>query len=294
VRHARAGYIGWEECSEIVLMGIIAALLMWHVRRAQATQRRLAALHRSDRLRAQTRELTSRFGSHELRTRLTIARSALDLIRGGAADPQSRADADLAIAEIDKALTTATNLLTLVRVDGPANRRPIAVGRMVAELERRWEIRADRAWSFEADEVTIEGDQDRIEAALDCLIENAVKFTEVYDTIAVEARADGRDIVFSVADSGAGIPGEDINRVTELFETSSNAGARAGSGLGLPIVRAVAEARGGTVRTFSTLGRGTTVVMRTPRFPAVAERPALAPPWATPRDPAPSAQLSSP
>jgi signal transduction histidine kinase len=278
IKHARDGYIGWEESSEIVLMGIIAALLMWHVRRAQAAQRRLAALRESERHRAQTRELTSRFGSHELRTRLTIARSAVELIRGGAGDAQSRADADLAVSEIDKALTTATHLLTLVRVDGPANRRRIDVAAMMVELGRRWEIRADRAWAFEADEFSIDGDQDRIEAALDCLIENAVKFTEVYDTIAVEARADGADVVFSVSDSGAGIPDEDLGRVTELFETASTAGARAGSGLGLAIVRAVAQSRGGTLETFSTLGRGTKVVMRTPQYPVAAERP-LTPTW---------------
>jgi signal transduction histidine kinase len=265
VRHARDGYIGWEECSEIVLMGIIAALLMWHVRRAQASQRRLSALRDSERLRAETRELASRFGSHELRTRLTIARSALELIRSGHGDEQSRDDAELAIVELDKALTTATNLLTLVSVDGPPKLQVINVATLVGDLARRWEIRADRAWAFDADSITIEADPDRVEAALDCLIENAVKFTEEYHSIAVQARADGPDVVFSVTDSGAGIPDEDLERVTELFETASTAGTRAGSGLGLAIVRAVAESRGGAVQTRSTLGRGTSVVMRMPR-----------------------------
>jgi signal transduction histidine kinase len=269
VKHARAGYIGWEECSEIVLMGIIAALLMWHVRRAQAAQRRLSALRDGERHRAETRELASRFGSHELRTRLTIARSALDLIREHPGDALVTADAELAIAELDKALTTATNLLTFVRVDGPPKLQLIDVAEMIADIGRRWEIRADRAWSFSADAVTIQADPDRIEAALDCLIENAVKFTEEYESITVEGRAEGRDVVFTVEDSGAGIPAQDVHRVTELFETSTAAGARAGTGLGLAIVRAVAEARGGTVTTTSSFGHGTRVVMRTPRAPVV-------------------------
>jgi signal transduction histidine kinase len=268
VKHARDGYIGWEESSEIVLMGVIAALLMWHVRRSQAAQRRLAALRESDRASAELRELTTRFGSHELRTRLTIARSALELIRTTSGDSQADRDAELAIGELDKALTTATNLLTLVRVDGPPRVTVVEVPSMIAELERRWTIRADRAWEFTAETFTVEADPDRMEAALDCLIENAVKFTEEYDEIRVSARVDGADVVFVVADSGAGIPADDLDRIIEPFETSSAAGARAGSGLGLAIVRAVAEARGGSVTARSTLGVGTEVEMRSPLLPA--------------------------
>jgi signal transduction histidine kinase len=267
VQHARDGYIGWEESSEIVLMGVIAALLMWHVRRGQAAQRRLAALRESDRASAELRELTTRFGSHELRTHLTIARSALELIRATSGDAQAGRDAELAIGELDKALTTATNLLTLVRVDGPPRLSLVHVPSMLAELERRWTIRADRGWEFSAEEFTVEADPDRVEAALDCLIENAVKFTEEYDEIRVSARVDGADVVFAVADSGAGIPAADLDRVTEPFETSSAAGSRAGSGLGLAIVRAVAEARGGSVTTRSTLGVGTEVEVRAPLLP---------------------------
>lgn len=264
VRHASRGYIGWEECAEIVLMGVIAALLMWHVRRANAARNRLLELREAERLRAENRELASRFGSHEVRTRLTIARSALELIATKTANRQARADAELAIAEVDKAVATATNLLTLVRVDGPPDLRAVDVQALINDLHRRWEIRADRVWSFEADELVIECDRDRIEAALDCLIENAVKFTEEYHSITVEARRRGPDVVFSVADTGQGIPDDEVARVADLFETASTAGDRAGSGLGLAIVRAVAESRGGSVTTSSTFGQGTEVIMRTP------------------------------
>lgn len=285
IKHAYDGYIGWEESSEIPLMSVIAGLLMWHVRRAQAAQRRLAALRESDRARAETRELTTRFGSHELRTRLTIARSAVELIEATRSDEQERADAALAINELDKALATATNLLTLMRVDGPPRTMTIDVPTLIADIGRRWEIRADRAWSFTADPMTIEADPDRIEAALDCLIENAVKFTEEYDAISVQATAEGPDVVFAVRDSGAGIPEEELDRVVQPFETSSTAGARGGSGLGLAIVRAVAESRGGTVTTRSALGRGTEIHLRTPRVPRFVHQPAVARPGQWPLSP---------
>ncbi|HZC72723.1 MAG TPA: HAMP domain-containing sensor histidine kinase [Jatrophihabitans sp.] len=264
VMHARNGYIGWEECAEIVLMGVIAALLMWHVRRSLRAQERLNQERLADQERAQRRELASRFGSHELRTRLTLARSVIDLIRSRAGEDGVRTDADLAIAELDKAVTTATNLLALVRFDGMPRIRAIAVDDLIEDIGRRWEIRADRIWTFTAERLTIDADPDRIEVALDCLIENAVKFTEEYDSITVTARAERDDVVFVVEDSGTGIPPRDIERVTELFETSSAAGSRAGTGLGLAIVRSVAESRGGSVTTTSSLGEGTRVAMRIP------------------------------
>lgn len=275
IQHARDGVIGWSESSEIVLMAVIAALLMWHVRRAQAAQRRLSALREAERAGAEMRELTTRFGSHELRTRLTIARSAMELIRGAGGDDQSRADATLAIGELEKALTTATNLLTLVRVDGPPAVERIDAREMLVDLARRWEIRADRAWHFEAEPFVLEADPDRLEAALDCLIENAVKFTEEYDEIHVEAAKDGADAVFRVRDTGAGIPEADLERITRPFETASTAGTRAGSGLGLAIVRAVAETRGGSLVARSRLGEGTEVVMRSPRIPRPVPAPVV-------------------
>ncbi len=294
VTHARDGYIGWEECSEIVLMAVIAGLLVWHVRRSVAAQYRLSELHEIEQSRAHTRELASRFGSHELRTRLTIARSVIDLIRTTAAEAHVREDADLAVSELDKALATATNLLTFVRFEGAPDRQPVTLDTMISDIGRRWELRADRVWRFTSTPATIWADPDRIEAALDCLLENAVKFTERFDRISLDARIEGEDVVFTVEDSGEGIPPEDVDRVTELFETSAAAGVRAGSGLGLAIVRAVAEARGGSVTTTSTLGVGTRVVIRTPRTPKpesaiVLPSTALPPASGAPRSPAGSA-----
>jgi signal transduction histidine kinase len=265
VKHARAGIIGWEECSEIVLMAVMAALLVWHVNRHQAAQRRLAELRESERERSQNREIATRFGSHELRTRLTIARGFTEFIRDKATDKATRSDTELILTELDKASALTTNLMTFVRVAALPTLQQVDLDALIDSIVRRWSATVDRVWKSSASAGTVLGDAERLEAALDCLIENAMKFTTATDSISIRAQIEGTEVVLSVEDSGAGIPADDVDRVTELFHTSSTAGSRAGSGLGLPIVRAIVESRGGRMHVASSVGVGTRVTIRMPR-----------------------------
>ncbi len=268
VRHAMAGTIEWEECTEIVLMGTIISILIWHVNRQWAAQARLRALQEADRHRSEQRENAARFGSHEVRTRLTIARGYAQLIADQSAEPTVREDAELVVAELIKASALATNLLTLVRVVEPSAPEPVDVDQLLAEILRRWSVTADRIWNARSTVGTLQGDSERLEAILDCLLENAVKFTGPGDTIAMAADAEGGELVLVVRDTGAGIPAADLDTIFDTFRTGATAGERAGSGLGLAIVKAVAEARGGTVSVASSLGRGTTFTLRFPLRPA--------------------------
>lgn len=268
VRHALVGNIGWEECSEIVLMSGIISLLIWHVNRQWAAQARLQALQQADRHRSEQRENAARFGSHEVRTRLTIARGYAQLIADQSAEATVREDAELVVSELVKASALATNLLTLVRVAEPSAPEPVDVDRMLAEVMRRWSVTADRTWTAQSAVGTVQGDNERLEAVLDCLLENAVRFTGPGDSIAMAADAQGDELVLTVRDTGAGIPAADLDTVFEIFRTSSTAGERAGSGLGLAIVKTATEARGGTVSVVSSLGRGSTFTVRLPVRPA--------------------------
>jgi signal transduction histidine kinase len=264
VGHAAAGTIGWEECSEVVLMALILWILVWHVDRQWAARRQLIAVQSDERERAEKRELAARFGSHEVRTRLTIARGYANLIADQSTDPDVRADADLVVAELVKASALATNVLTLVRVDQPAPRSRVNIDELVRVVVRRWSVTAVREWSGHCDAGVIDGDAERFEATLDCLLENAVKFTIDHDDIAVTATRDGTDLVLSVRDSGAGIPATDLDSIFDAFRTGRNAGERAGSGLGLAIVRAITEALRGTVHVQTAPGAGTTFTLRYP------------------------------
>ncbi|MBG0741517.1 HAMP domain-containing histidine kinase [Paeniglutamicibacter antarcticus] len=289
VHHAMAGVIAWEECSETVLMGGILSLLIWHVNRQWTAQARLRALQQADRHRSEQRENAARFGSHEVRTRLTIARGYAQLIADQSAEPTVREDAELVVAELVKASVLATNLLTLVRVVEPSSPEPVDVDRILIDVLRRWSVTADRIWSSRSTVGTAQGDNERLEAMLDCLLENAVRFTGPGDTIAMTADADGDELVLTVRDTGAGIPAADLDTVFEIFRTASTAGERAGSGLGLAIVKAATEARGGTVSVASSLGHGTTFTLRLPVQPSP-----LTPVGETAYDPADRGPLNEP
>lgn len=264
IQHARSRIIGWSECAEIVLMGVLVALLIWHVNRHRAAQQRITELREDERIRAHNRELTARFGSHEVRTRLTVARGFVELIRDATADDVVRSDARLVLRELDKASTLTTKLLTLVQVENVSPRVPVHLDDLIDAIARRWAGTADRNWSSSSSVGFILGDAERVEAALDCLIENAVKFTVDGDAISIKARRDAQDVVMSVEDTGVGIPEEDLKRVFEIFQTGSAAGDRAGSGLGLAIVGAIVEARQGTFDVSSTVGVGSCFTMRMP------------------------------
>ncbi|MDQ1734476.1 MAG: two-component system, OmpR family, sensor kinase [Pseudonocardiales bacterium] len=262
VRHAQSGVIGWEECSEIPLMGVLVALLIWHVNRQRVAQTRLADLRELERGRAEQREVTARFGTHEVRTRLTIARGFAEMIRDNATDDTNRSDAMVVLTELDKAAATTSNLLTLVRVEAPSVRISVNVADLIAAILARWKATADRQWSSEVHVRVILGEPERLESILDCLLENAVKFTAPGDAISVTVSTDGPDVLIAVRDTGLGIPEGDLPGVTEPFTTGSAAGDRAGSGLGLAIVRMIVESRGGSLSLASVEGAGTTATIR--------------------------------
>ena len=90
-------------------------------------------------------------------------------------------------------------------------------------------------------------DPEGLRAALDALLENAVKYTESGDTIELRSRASAGDVVIEVADGGEGVPPEALAQIFERFARADAARTRAkgGVGLGLAIVDAIAKAHGG-------------------------------------------------
>lgn len=282
--HSATDQLEWAECSEIVLMGIIIALLIWHVNRHRAGQARLLTVQEEERRQAKSRETAARFGAHEMRTRLTIARGFAELIAESTDDDCIGADARLILGELDKATALATNLLTLVRVHQTGAWVPLEIDTLIESAVHRWRSTADRKWSVHSSVGVMVGDAERLEAVLDCLLENSVKFTGVGDRIDVDARRDSRAVVLTVSDTGAGMPEDDLDRVFEMFQTGSAAGERAGCGLGLSVVKAIVDARGGTVSASSQVGAGTCFTLTLPIEPVWrgAPRPGSARPGTAP------------
>lgn len=110
----------------------------------------------------------------------------------------------------------------------------------------------------------VEGDPDLLLLAIHNLLDNAVKFTAAGDMIEVRAFDDGSDIVIEIADTGPGIPGTEIDRVWEELFRGEHARSIPGSGLGLPLVRAIIEKHGGIVGLRSRPDQGTVFSVRLP------------------------------
>jgi signal transduction histidine kinase len=98
------------------------------------------------------------------------------------------------------------------------------------------------------------------------LLTNAVKFTPKGGRVMLSARLDGDQVELSVSDTGVGIAAKDIAKVLEPFGQADNPHSRRqqGTGLGLPIVKALVEQSGGSFRLESKLDAGTTVTLRLP------------------------------
>ncbi len=265
----------WSVLWQIISMDVLVYLLIWHVNRQRDAQCQILKLGEAERSRAAQQELTTRFGSHEIRTRLSVARGFVELVRDSTGEARTRSDAQLVMGELDKAAALNSSLLTLVQVGLPTAPSPVRffLDDLVEGVLHRWTPTAQRAWSCDTSAAVMFGNPERLEAALDCLVENAVKFTDQGDSIRIEAHIDRGEAVLTVSDSGIGIPPEEVADVFETFRTGSASPDRAGSGLGLAIVAAIAEALHGSVEVHSVVGSGTRFTIRCSAS-AVDRRPA--------------------
>ena len=204
--------------------------------------------------------------SHELQTPLTSVRGYAELFRRGAArDPE---DLDMAMSRIEAEATRmgvlVDDLLTLARLDQgrELRREPVDLVPLARDLVHDARVvDPDRPIAFESDgPVVVEGDDPALRQVVGNLIANARVHTPAGTPVTVRVRAEGGRAVVEVADRGPGMPPEDAARVFERFFRADPSRARTsgGSGLGLSIVAAVAEAHGGSAEVESAPGEGAT------------------------------------
>jgi two-component system OmpR family sensor kinase len=110
----------------------------------------------------------------------------------------------------------------------------------------------------------VPGDWDLLFLAIYNLLDNALKFTRPGDTVEVRAFEDGAFVAIEVADTGPGIPLEELPRVWEELYRGRGARGVPGSGLGLALARAIVERHGGQVTLRSRAGKGTVFTVRLP------------------------------
>jgi cell cycle sensor histidine kinase DivJ len=114
---------------------------------------------------------------------------------------------------------------------------------------------------------TVEVDARALQQILLNLLSNAIKFTPKGGRVVVQLREAGENVCFAVRDTGVGIAAEELPRLGKPFEQVDGEYARAhqGTGLGLALVKSLAELHGGEMSVESTRGQGTTVTVRLPR-----------------------------
>lgn len=110
----------------------------------------------------------------------------------------------------------------------------------------------------------VRGDADLLYLAVHNLLANALKFSPAGSTVEVRGSDDDGVVVVEVADSGTGIPEHELDAVFDELARGEQARGTPGSGLGLPLVRVVAQRHGGTVTLRSRPGQGTSARLRLP------------------------------
>jgi signal transduction histidine kinase len=207
--------------------------------------------------------------SHELRTPLTSIISFTELIRGEAGEltPEGVRFLDIIERNADRLHRLIGDLLMLERLEAgalPLDLAEVSVPDLAAEAVRS--ASAGAAKQEVALEVVAEpgpvvrGDQRRLLQVLDNLIANAVKFTHRKGRVRVSATWQDRQWRIDVADSGIGIPPDEVDQLFSRFVRASNArkAGLPGTGLGLSVVKVLVEMHGGRVEVSSTLGQGST------------------------------------
>lgn len=257
------GAAGPQIVAEVPLMAAVFGVMVWHARRRQAAvvtaNRALAA----EREALEREQAFLREASHQLRTPIAVARGYVELAQAAGPDsPDLAEDLACAVAELSRLARVADRLLALSALAaGPLHVTRVDLGTLLRTCVDRFAVVVPRRWRVEVDGVDgLWADADRLEAALDALVENAVAATDEEGLITVRARHDpGRPatpVLVQVEDDGVGFAADEAAHLFDRFYRRTRRDQGSGAGLGLPIVAGVARAHGGAVGAEGTPGQG--------------------------------------
>ena len=225
--------------------------------------------------------------SHELRTPLTAMVGYLELILEGEAgdlNEQQQRFLEIVNRNSHRLNHLIGDVLFVSRVDQgrlSLSLEPVQLGELVQQAVESARAVADRSGVSlrvvaKRDLPPVHADASRVTQLLDNLISNAIKFTPSGGSVTVRVEKHGDSACLEVADTGVGIPADEVPHLFDRFFRASTGRSAPGTGLGLPIVQSIAEAHGGSVAVDSRVGVGTTFVVALPLEGADVARPAAA------------------
>jgi two-component system, OmpR family, phosphate regulon sensor histidine kinase PhoR len=215
--------------------------------------------------------------SHELKTPITSIKGFVEtLLENRDAPPDTmRHFLEIVGKQANRLDAIIDDLLTLSRLEQDTERSTVSLAETpvlptveaAAELcQHRADNRGVRITVACPEGLSAPINAPLLEQGLVNLIDNAVKYSEAGQEVAVHAFEDGGSLVIDVTDTGAGIPANEVNRIFERFYRVDRARSRdmGGTGLGLSIVKHIAQVHGGTVTVRSAPGEGSTFSIRIP------------------------------
>jgi two-component system, OmpR family, sensor kinase len=210
--------------------------------------------------------------SHELRTPLTVLRGQTELLRRVGDDPEERRRVtDTLLRELDQTNRLVADMLALAQAESGELVHPQTVDLedYLEDLERDLPLFGKRDYRLEGTRRgTLEADPERLTQVFRNLVRNATRHTGPGDRVTISATTSDGRIEFCVADVGPGIPPDQLERVFDRFYRTDEARDRdhGGSGLGLPIARAIVEAHGGRIWAESAPGHGAQIHFELPGY----------------------------
>jgi signal transduction histidine kinase len=225
--------------------------------------------------------------AHDLKNPLNIILGFAELIASGRnGSDRDHDDARYIIAAADRMISIITQLLDVDAIE--EGRFPLEIGECdLGQISRK--VAASFTTAAEKKQIsvyaadpmtpaTVMADPNAAYRILDNLLSNAIKYSPPGRDVFVRIRNSPETVVWEVQDQGAGISEADQARLFQKFTklTARPTGGESSTGLGLSIVKMLAEAMHGTVECKSKLGEGATFALRLPAVDAVARTPAAA------------------
>jgi two-component system, OmpR family, sensor kinase len=213
-------------------------------------------------------ELQRRFvddAGHELRTPITVIRGHLELMED---DPEERARTVALITdELERMQRIVNDLLVLAKAERPdfLNLEPVRLDRLTEEVRAKAAALGPRDWRVDQETPgVVVADRQRLTQAMMQLAQNAVQHTEEGAEIAVGSAMSNGMVRLWVRDTGPGLAEADRERIFQRFARGRGRRPSDGAGLGLAIVRAIAEAHHGAVAAESPPEGGSTFTITIP------------------------------